>query len=65
MSRYNSSTEDFKKKTGPWIQWHIKVIGEKNNVQHNEAVESGLGIDVNKRTLAPPAPQPGSSNTTA
>ena len=58
VSRYNSTYDDFKKKAGPWIQWHIKVISDKTMPEHNVSVESALGIDVDKRTLPAPAPTP-------
>ena len=30
MTRFNTANADFRAKFVPWIQWHIKVINEKN-----------------------------------
>ena len=55
MTRFNLADKEFRTKFTPWIQWHIKVINEKNNMQHNETFENGIGVNVAQRTLpAPP-----------
>ena len=55
MTRLNNANTEFRKQFGPWVQWHIKVIQEKNNVQYNEQFELNAGVNVAQRTLpAPP-----------
>ena len=54
MTRFNNANKEFRDKYGAWIQWHIKVINEKNNMQHNETFENSVGVNVAQRTLPPP-----------
>ena len=55
MTKFNNTNTEFRKSYATWIQWHIKVINEKNNMQYNETFENGIGVNVAQRTLpAPP-----------
>ena len=51
MQRLNSARTQFIKQFEIWVKWHIKLVGEQNNVAYNEYYETQAGILVQGRTL--------------
>ena len=52
MQRLNSARTQFIKHFEIWVKWHIKLVGEQNNVAYNEYYEAQAGIQVQARTLS-------------
>ena len=49
MQRLNSARTQFIKHFEIWVKWHIKLVGEQNNVAYNEYYETQAGILVQGR----------------
>ena len=57
MTTLNTQRQQFIEHFKIWVSWHIKLVGENQNVAYNEFFEMQAGINVKQRTLTKP-PQP-------
>ena len=52
MPVLNSARQQFIEHFKIWVTWHIKLVGESNNIAYNEYFEMQAGIDVKKRNIS-------------
>ena len=46
IHEYKKNFDDFKKHFSNYIQWHIKIINDKQEVLYNEVFEVKMGVNV-------------------